>query len=98
MEKSRYGATEHYLWLISRVYSWRPYHGPSELAMNRRLPSAEKNPRLRSDQPPLSPRAANVHFEDHLEDGKMSFSYRMQTGVVRKSNALALMRAVGLKV
>ncbi|HEX9725907.1 MAG TPA: DNA mismatch repair protein MutS [Vicinamibacteria bacterium] len=46
----------------------------------------------------LSPRAANVHFEDHLEDGRMSFSYRMQPGVVRKSNALALMRAVGLKV
>jgi hypothetical protein len=46
----------------------------------------------------LAPRAANVHFEDHLEDGKMSFSYRMQPGVVRKSNALALMRAVGLKV
>jgi DNA mismatch repair ATPase MutS len=46
----------------------------------------------------LSPRAANVNFEDHLEDGRMSFSYRMQPGVVRKSNALALMRAVGLKV
>lgn len=46
----------------------------------------------------LAPRAANVHFEDHLENGKMSFSYRMQPGVVRKSNALALMRAVGLKV
>ncbi len=46
----------------------------------------------------LAPRAANVHFEDHLEDGKMSFSYQTQPGVVRKSNALALMRAVGLKV
>jgi hypothetical protein len=46
----------------------------------------------------LSPAAANVHFEDHLEDGKMTFSYRMHPGVVRKSNALALMRAVGLKV
>ncbi len=46
----------------------------------------------------LAPRAANVHFEDHLENGKMTFSYRVQPGVVRKSNALALMRAVGLKV
>jgi len=40
----------------------------------------------------------NVHFEDHLEDGKMVFDYRMQPGVVDKSNALELMRAVGLKV
>ena len=46
----------------------------------------------------LVPSAANVHFEDHLEDGKMTFSYQMQPGVVQKSNALALMRAVGLKV
>jgi DNA mismatch repair ATPase MutS len=42
--------------------------------------------------------AANVHFEDHLEDGRMCFDYRMQPGVVTKSNALALMRAVGLDV
>ena len=42
--------------------------------------------------------AANVHFEDHLEDGKMTFDYRLRTGVVRKSNALELMRAVGLDV
>ncbi len=46
----------------------------------------------------LAPAAANVHFEDHLEDGKMTFSYQIQSGVVQKSNALALMRAVGLKV
>lgn len=46
----------------------------------------------------LAPRAANVHFQDHLEDGKMVFDYRMQPGVVTKSNALALMRAVGLEV
>ncbi|HEX8202246.1 MAG TPA: DNA mismatch repair protein MutS, partial [Isosphaeraceae bacterium] len=46
----------------------------------------------------LAPRAANVHFEDHLEDGVMTFDYRMRPGVVRHSNALALMRAVGLEV
>ncbi|HEX6177601.1 MAG TPA: DNA mismatch repair protein MutS, partial [Thermoanaerobaculia bacterium] len=40
--------------------------------------------------------AANVHFEDHIEDGKMSFDYRLQEGVVRKSNALELMRSVGI--
>jgi len=46
----------------------------------------------------LSPRTANVHFEDHLEDGKMMFDYRLHPGVVRKSNALELMRSVGLEV
>ena len=46
----------------------------------------------------LAPRAANVHFEDHLEEGRMSFDYRMRPGVVTRSNALALMRAVGLEV
>ncbi len=46
----------------------------------------------------LGSRAANVHFEDHLEEGKLVFDYRMRPGVVQKSNALELMRAVGLKV
>lgn len=46
----------------------------------------------------LGPKARNVHFEDHLENGVMTFDYIMRPGVVRKSNALALMRAVGLEV
>jgi len=46
----------------------------------------------------LAPRAANVHFEDHLEDGRIAFDYRLRAGVVEKSNALALMREVGLDV
>ncbi len=46
----------------------------------------------------LAPRAANVHFEDHLENGNISFDYQMKPGVVEHSNALALMRAVGLEV
>ena len=40
--------------------------------------------------------ATNVHFEDRLEDGQMVFDYRMRPGVVRTSNALALMRTLGL--
>jgi hypothetical protein len=43
-------------------------------------------------------RLANVHFEDHLEDGEMHFDYRVKDGVVTKSNAVALMRSVGLDV
>jgi DNA mismatch repair ATPase MutS len=42
--------------------------------------------------------AANMHFEDRLENGKMVFDYRMRPGVVEHSNALALMRAIGLDV
>jgi hypothetical protein len=46
----------------------------------------------------LGPRSVNVHFEDRFEDGAIMFDYRMQPGPVTRSNALALMRAVGLDV
>jgi hypothetical protein len=46
----------------------------------------------------LGARGANVHFQDALEDGRMRFDYTMRPGVVQKSNALALMRSVGLDV
>jgi len=46
----------------------------------------------------LGPRARNVHFEDHLENGEMRFDYRLRPGVVERSNALELMRSVGLEV
>lgn len=46
----------------------------------------------------LGPRAANVHFEDQFQDGRMTFDYRLRPGVVPGSNALALMRLLGLEV
>jgi hypothetical protein len=46
----------------------------------------------------LGQRAANVHFEDRIEDGKIEFDYVMRPGVVRKSNAIELMRSVGLEI
>jgi hypothetical protein len=46
----------------------------------------------------LAPRAANVHFEDRIEDGRVIFDYKKRPGVVTKSNALELMRAVGIEV
>ena len=46
----------------------------------------------------LGPRAANVHFEDSFDGTEMHFDYLMKPGPVTKSNALALMRAVGLDV
>jgi DNA mismatch repair ATPase MutS len=46
----------------------------------------------------LAPHARNVHFEDHIENGRIAFDYRMRPGVVTRSNALELMRSVGLEV
>jgi hypothetical protein len=46
----------------------------------------------------LAPKAANVHFEDRIEEGRVVFDYRMRAGVVTKSNALELMRSVGIDV
>jgi hypothetical protein len=43
-------------------------------------------------------RAANFHFEDHFADGQLIFDYKMNPGVVKTSNALALMRSIGLGV
>ena len=46
----------------------------------------------------LGTRAANVHFEEWFDAGEMRFDYRLKPGRVTRSNALALMRAVGLEV
>lgn len=46
----------------------------------------------------LDGRARNVHFADTLADGELHFDYRLQPGVVQRSNALDLMRSVGLQV
>ncbi len=43
-------------------------------------------------------RVRNAHFEDHVEDGKMRFDYLLREGIVTKSNALELMRSIGLDV
>lgn len=40
----------------------------------------------------------NAHFQDQIEDGKMKFDYKLQEGVVTKSNGIELMRLIGLKV
>ncbi len=46
----------------------------------------------------LAPQAVNVHFEDWFEGGEIRFDYTMKPGPVTRSNAVALMRAVGLDV
>jgi hypothetical protein len=40
----------------------------------------------------------NVHFQDELRGGRMIFDFRLRDGVVTKSNALELMRSIGLEV
>lgn len=47
---------------------------------------------------PLGNVVRNMHFQDTVEDGKMQFDYRLRDGVVAKSNALELMRLIGLDV
>jgi hypothetical protein len=43
-------------------------------------------------------RLHNVHLQDKIEDGKMKFDFKLQDGVVTKSNGIELMRLIGLKV
>jgi hypothetical protein len=40
----------------------------------------------------------NMHFEDAIVDGKMTFDFRLRDGVVTRSNGVELMRSIGLKV
>jgi len=42
--------------------------------------------------------ATNIHFQDTLEAGNLHFDYKVRPGVVEKSNALELMRSIGLDV
>jgi len=42
--------------------------------------------------------AVNAHLEDEIVEGKMHFDYHLRPGVVTRSNAIELMRAVGLEV
>jgi len=39
----------------------------------------------------------NMHFEDQISGNEMQFDYNLREGVVTKSNALALMRIIGLE-
>jgi hypothetical protein len=43
-------------------------------------------------------RLRNVHLQDAIKDGKMTFDFKLHDGVVTKSNGIELMRLIGLKV
>jgi len=40
----------------------------------------------------------NVHFEEQVDGERMTFDYVLRPGIVQSSNALRLMRAVGIDV
>ena len=42
--------------------------------------------------------AGVVHLQDHVENGQMRFDYKLRDGVITQSNALELMRMIGLDV
>jgi MutS domain V len=46
----------------------------------------------------IGARASNGHFKDHIKDGQLYFDYRLYPGIVQTSNALVLMRSIGLEV
>ena len=46
----------------------------------------------------LGSSAINVHFSDTIANGQLHFDYRLRPGIVEHSNALELMRSVGLDV
>jgi hypothetical protein len=46
----------------------------------------------------MADRAANYHFSDQLEDGQLRFDYKLTPGTVQTTNALKLMRSIGLDV
>jgi len=39
-----------------------------------------------------------MHFDDRFDAGEIVFDFRMKPGPVTRSNALALMRSVGLDI
>jgi hypothetical protein len=46
----------------------------------------------------LGSQGRNAHFGDALDAGRLAFDYKLKPGIVEHTNALELMRAVGLEV
>lgn len=44
----------------------------------------------------MGERAGNFHFEDRFDNGQLIFDYKLKPGIVQTSNALELMRSIGL--
>ena len=46
----------------------------------------------------LPGKAANYHFSDEVDGGKLHFDYKLTPGIVQTTNALELMRSIGLPI
>ncbi len=46
----------------------------------------------------IGPHAINAHFDDRFTDGQLRFDYQLKPGIVETSNAIALMRSIGIDV
>jgi hypothetical protein len=46
----------------------------------------------------LKPEAANMHFGDRFSSGELQFDYKLTPGIADSTNALQLMRSIGLEV
>ncbi len=46
----------------------------------------------------LQPLAKNVHFSDQIIKGELHFDHKMHPGIVQTTNALTLMRNMGLDI
>jgi len=53
---------------------------------------------LASLEQELGGRVKNFHFKDQLVDGKMTFDYRLRDGVLDTTNALRLLRLMGIAI
>jgi MutS domain V len=89
--------TTHDLALTELAGDGRAQGQPDEAAPERAGGPGGREPEGRAS-PRYDVHLANAHFEDQVRDGEIAFDYRLKPGVVAHSNALALMRAVGLRV
>jgi DNA mismatch repair ATPase MutS len=53
---------------------------------------------LASLEQELGSRVRNFHFKDQLVDGEMTFDYRLRDGVLDSTNALRLLRRMGIAI
>jgi hypothetical protein len=82
---------ERYIGAVS-VIKWLSEHGAMGIVTTHDLALAK----IESELP--SGRAKNMHFSDEVSDGEIRFDYRLREGPVTSTNALRLMRRVGIDI
>lgn len=82
---------ERYIGAVS-VIRWLSEHGAIGIVTTHDLALA----RIEAELPPG--RVVNRHFSDEVVGGEIKFDYRLRDGQVTSTNALRLMRAIGIDV